>query len=92
MVTGSHNPPDHNGFKLVLGGKPFYAERDPGARPDRRAALGEPAGRARAGRRAARSSSEYVERLAQDYDGGGRPLNVAWDPATAPPARSVDRS
>jgi len=26
MVNGSHNPPDHNGFKLVLGGKPFYGE------------------------------------------------------------------
>src|SRR5580658_9932803 len=26
MVTGSHNPADHNGFKLVLDGKPFYAE------------------------------------------------------------------
>src|ERR1700720_2609046 len=26
MVTGSHTPPDHNGFKLVLGGKPFFGE------------------------------------------------------------------
>lgn len=24
QVTGSHNPPDHNGFKLVLGGRPFF--------------------------------------------------------------------
>src|ERR1700740_76644 len=24
MVTGSHNPPDHNGFKFVFRGKPFY--------------------------------------------------------------------
>src|SRR6201987_1747715 len=24
MVTGSHNPPDHNGFKFVFLGKSFY--------------------------------------------------------------------
>lgn len=24
MVTGSHNPPSHNGFKMNVGGKPFW--------------------------------------------------------------------
>lgn len=26
MVTGSHNPPSHNGFKMMLGVKAFYGE------------------------------------------------------------------
>src|SRR5438309_10498397 len=26
MVTGSHDPPDHNGLQIVLGGKPFFGE------------------------------------------------------------------
>src|SRR5438477_3546335 len=38
MVTGSHNPPDHNGFQLVFQGQPFY-----GAAIQK---LGETAGRA----------------------------------------------
>ena len=76
MVTGSHNPPDYNGFKFVFQGKPFY-----GAAIQR---LGKIAlelgvsGRAR-GRIAEQSiRNDYVERLARDYN-GERPLTVAWD-------------
>ncbi|WP_454764674.1 phosphomannomutase/phosphoglucomutase [Cupriavidus campinensis] len=27
MVTGSHNPPDYNGFKMVLGGRAIYGDQ-----------------------------------------------------------------
>src|SRR5207253_304714 len=76
MVTGSHNPPDHNGFKIVLGGKPFYGAEI--QRLGRMAeALGPPAGPR--GRVEEHSVFEaYFARLRQDFH-GGRLLNVAWD-------------
>ena len=51
MVTGSHNPPDHNGFKFVFQGKSFYgaAIQKLGETAGR---LGTPRRRARQGRRA----------------------------------------
>src|SRR5438874_13101156 len=73
MVTGSHNPPDHNGFKLVLGGKAFFGEAIQKL-GQTALALGAPADRR--GQVAQHSVfDDYVARLAQDYD-ASRPLTV----------------
>ncbi|HEV2187405.1 MAG TPA: phosphomannomutase/phosphoglucomutase [Stellaceae bacterium] len=76
MVTGSHNPPDHNGFKMVLGGKPFYGDRIQQL-GEVAQTIGEPSGKP--GQVEERSVfEEYVVRLRQDFH-GGRLLKVAWD-------------
>jgi phosphomannomutase len=75
MVTGSHNPPDYNGFKMVVSHAAVYGETIQ--------RLGEIA---REGRLAAGNGGTaqhpllgtYVERLLKDVD-MGRPLSVAWD-------------
>jgi len=88
MVTGSHNPADHNGFKLVLGGKPFYAEaiQRLGAIA---ASLDAPSGPR--GRIEERSVfDDYVARVLRDYD-GARPLKVAWDPGNGATGDVVTR-
>jgi phosphomannomutase len=75
MITGSHNPADHNGFKMVLQKKPFFGADI--QRLGRIAAAGDfVAGAGTVTEQ--RVFDAYVERLLRDYD-GGRPLKVAWD-------------
>ncbi|HEX9570231.1 MAG TPA: phosphomannomutase/phosphoglucomutase [Rhodospirillales bacterium] len=76
MVTGSHNPPQYNGIKLVLSGKPFFAADI--QRLGARAAKGDFA--EGEGRVMEKSVIEaYVARLLQDYRPGKKPSAVAWD-------------
>jgi phosphomannomutase len=76
MVTGSHNPPDHNGFKMVLRGKPFFGDAIQRL-AQIAAGLGAP-DRPRGRVEERRVFDDYVARLASDYR-AERGLSVAWD-------------
>jgi phosphomannomutase len=76
MVTGSHNPPTHNGFKMMIGKASFFGEdiQEMG----RRAAAGDV--RTGSGSMEERPVFDaYVARLAEEVPTDSRPLAVAWD-------------
>jgi len=79
MVTGSHNPPDYNGFKMMLGKKAFFGEsiQALGAL----AAAGDVVGAAAGTDRPIDVTDSYITRLVQDWDGGDRTLKIVWDNA-----------
>jgi phosphomannomutase len=74
MITGSHNPPDYNGFKMVLGHRAFFGEDI--QMLGRMAAAGD-------WREGSGSVSDvdiierYVERLLQGFDGAA--YRIGWD-------------
>jgi phosphomannomutase len=76
MVTGSHNPPEYNGFKMSLNGVPFYGKDIQG--------LGELAvlGNFSSGSGSIKFidiSNDYIKRLVQGFQ-GIKIKSVAWDP------------
>lgn len=75
MVTGSHNPPEFNGVKMVMQGRSFF-----GADIQRLGALAAQGDVATGSGAEARVDimDAYVARLLQDFD-GAKPLTVAWD-------------
>jgi phosphomannomutase len=80
MVTGSHNPPDHNGFKMMLTNKPFF-----GPQIKRLGAMmigmADPVSLAPLAGSVARQSvfDSYVARLLKDFRAGSD-LTIVWDP------------
>jgi len=75
MVTGSHNPPDYNGFKMTLLNAPIFGEKIQeigavSAAGDFEVGEGD--------RTDIDIREEYVERLLKDFR-GTRDLNIAWD-------------
>jgi phosphomannomutase len=75
QITGSHNPPDYNGFKMMLGTRPFYGAQI--QQIGKIAATG-----AYAEGKGAETRVDvfpaYLDRLTADYH-GTRPLSVVWD-------------
>lgn len=74
MITGSHNPPDYNGFKMLLKDRPFFGA-------DIRA-LGEAAAagdweQGTGSSREVRLLERYVERLQEDHR--CKPFRIGWD-------------
>ncbi|HET7316445.1 MAG TPA: phosphomannomutase/phosphoglucomutase [Sphingomicrobium sp.] len=86
QVTGSHNPPEYNGFKLLLNGRSVFGEeiQELGRRSN--------AGAWSDGTGMAENADvldAYVERLVQDFRGGS--YRVGWDPGNGAAGPAVEK-
>jgi len=80
MITGSHNPPDQNGFKMMLGKASFYGEAI--QELGRVAAAADYVSAPRGAVQERPVLDAYVERLAAGLTDGGpapKPQTIAWD-------------
>ena len=77
MVTGSHNPPEYNGFKMMIGKKPFFGKDI--LELGRLSAAGDVVEEGKGHDETVDLSDDYVARLVKDWDGGEQKLKVVWD-------------
>ncbi len=89
MVTGSHNPPDYNGFKMMLGRKPFFG--DDIKNLGRLTASGDVAEGETGAAEDIDVASDYLARLITDWDGGDTRLKVVWDNGNGAAGRMLSR-
>jgi phosphomannomutase len=86
QITGSHNPADYNGFKMVIGHAPFY-----GADIQGLGAMAA-AGDWESGTGDVRShdiEDAYVARLVEGYDGGA--FRIGWDAGNGAAGRVIEK-
>ncbi len=78
QITGSHNPPDYNGFKFVMQGRPFYGADILGI--GEMAAAGDWESVDSGGEGSSQSIDivdAYVDRLVEGFAGGA--FRIGWD-------------
>lgn len=75
MVTGSHNPPDQNGFKFMLGTKPFFGDD---IRKLREAGQGAFTPQTGGSTEPTPVADQYIDALVSAYS-NKKPLRIAWD-------------
>lgn len=86
MITGSHNPAQYNGFKMVLGHNAFFGEQI--QQLGRMAAEGDwEEGSGTAGD--AEVLDLYVTRLLKNYDGGA--FRIGWDAGNGAAGPAVEK-
>ncbi len=88
QITGSHNPSEYNGFKMVLNGRSVFGEEIQAL--GRRSAAGEWGGETETGTVTDLDILDaYVDRLLERFD--GKPLRIGWDAGNGAAGEALER-